>query len=93
MKRKRRLLVQRGLDLQFPPVNSGGLIEATFRTIFANLRDLFPPVNSGGLIEATWTTYGSLGRQVGFPPVNSGGLIEATGPGHTASAAPRGFRR
>ena len=43
----------------FPPVNSGGLIEA--RTSFgwpivAGASVAFPPVNSGGLIEACLTT-------------------------------------
>ena len=62
----------------FPPVNSGGLIEAVVaRRLGAGRAEGFPPVNSGGLIEAarsTGTPAGSLRR---FPPVNSGGLIEA----------------
>ena len=37
----------------FPPVNSGGLIEADLVTRPVLLGDTaFPPVNSGGLIEA-----------------------------------------
>ena len=37
----------------FPPVNSGGLIEASQFTEHERKRtEAFPPVNSGGLIEA-----------------------------------------
>ena len=39
----------------FPPVNSGGLIEAAMlyqRAWMLMHRAMFPPVNSGGLIEA-----------------------------------------
>ena len=40
------------MRLAFPPVNSGGLIEAvTVRGLPAEGKG-FPPVNSGGLIEA-----------------------------------------
>ncbi len=62
----------------FPPVNSGGLIEA-YKPMFQlpSCQRAFPPVNSGGLIEA-----GEIDPPLGvvaraFPPVNSGGLIEA----------------
>ena len=63
----------------FPPVNSGGLIEAACRWCFVRqrIRRRFPPVNSGGLIEAPFVRH-VLVKQIGmFPPVNSGGLIEA----------------
>ena len=36
----------------FPPVNSGGLIEAQAPAQFPRGARHFPPVNSGGLIEA-----------------------------------------
>ena len=37
----------------FPPVNSGGLIEAEVLALLHRAhRGGFPPVNSGGLIEA-----------------------------------------
>ena len=61
----------------FPPVNSGGLIEAyAAPAAAARSAGAFPPVNSGGLIEASilWMLGGRLNE---FPPVNSGGLIEA----------------
>ena len=39
--------------LQFPPVNSGGLIEARSASgPLYSVTPMFPPVNSGGLIEA-----------------------------------------
>ena len=42
----------------FPPVNSGGLIEAGASSFFFfEVFSRFPPVNSGGLIEAG--SYGS----------------------------------
>ncbi len=66
-----------GLLRQFPPVNSGGLIEACRVAPFLMRRSMFPPVNSGGLIEADDSAdEGSAGPDE-FPPVNSGGLIEA----------------
>ena len=37
---------------RFPPVNSGGLIEAFICFSYIIDRPTFPPVNSGGLIEA-----------------------------------------
>ena len=37
---------------EFPPVNSGGLIEAWSAAREAGSGGSFPPVNSGGLIEA-----------------------------------------
>ena len=41
------------LSPEFPPVNSGGLIEASARQEqFPPEWTMFPPVNSGGLIEA-----------------------------------------
>ena len=40
-------------DTPFPPVNSGGLIEAQRILVSPDhIRNMFPPVNSGGLIEA-----------------------------------------
>ena len=36
----------------FPPVNSGGLIEAACAPLDERAAGAFPPVNSGGLIEA-----------------------------------------
>ena len=61
----------------FPPVNSGGLIEAIFSNQKFLLLKKFPPVNSGGLIEA-WSWLDFTDQQTStFPPVNSGGLIEA----------------
>ena len=65
----------------FPPVNSGGLIEASpSRGRLPACVARFPPVNSGGLIEARphAAAVGSgLRSSITFPPVNSGGLIEA----------------
>ena len=70
------------LVFEFPPVNSGGLIEALSGDAgeAAATSRMFPPVNSGGLIEAMASSV----RRVTwrwlhlFPPVNSGGLIEAS---------------
>ena len=62
----------------FPPVNSGGLIEASSAMRRAcRARSMFPPVNSGGLIEAVVVGPDDV-VVAKFPPVNSGGLIEAT---------------
>ena len=64
---------------KFPPVNSGGLIEADYSVTSCGPRvDAFPPVNSGGLIEAS-SASACPGSPRRFPPVNSGGLIEALG--------------
>ena len=42
------------MKAEFPPVNSGGLIEAErVKARFRISAGWFPPVNSGGLIEAT----------------------------------------
>ena len=42
-----------GVAAEFPPVNSGGLIEANCYWRFYSFTIIrFPPVNSGGLIEA-----------------------------------------
>ena len=63
---------------KFPPVNSGGLIEAIDTTSTATVYLLtFPPVNSGGVIEAIRTSPSQNTPLSVFPPVNSGGLIEA----------------
>ena len=68
-------------DLQFPPVNSGGLIEACETPSgYTGRSSWFPPVNSGGLIEAAGSTTSPAGARRTFPPVNSGGLIEASPP-------------
>ena len=41
-----------GAQVAFPPVNSGGLIEAErYKSLIPSTFE-FPPVNSGGLIEA-----------------------------------------
>ena len=63
--------------LLFPPVNSGGLIEARNISERCSPGHGFPPVNSGGLIEASPFKGNSDAGSPGFPPVNSGGLIEA----------------
>ena len=43
-----------GFAYTFPPVNSGGLIEANLIPGTVDAAALaFPPVNSGGLIEAS----------------------------------------
>ena len=61
----------------FPPVNSGGLIEALIDPVAEFPPTGFPPVNSGGLIEAEVTVRRADVFMPEFPPVNSGGLIEA----------------
>ena len=49
VKRNGHKICRRG---KFPPVNSGGLIEAWFTIADMGVLIEFPPVNSGGLIEA-----------------------------------------
>ena len=69
----------------FPPVNSGGLIEAATIAAQSDNSLAFPPVNSGGLIEAAVLPAVLTWSPARFPPVNSGGLIEARD--HTIIAA------
>ena len=86
----------------FPPVNSGGLIEARSKPVtsdFIRHGARFPPVNSGGLIEAADVQRDvSRANPAMFPPVNSGGLIEAAVDRRASSVAGGGvsageFRR
>ena len=64
----------------FPPVNSGGLIEAiTGLPTMLRPAPKFPPVNSGGLFEVSTAPAMSARRLSGVPPVNSGGLIRSAG--------------
>ena len=72
--------------MPFPPVNSGGLIEAMNWAGITRHAPRFPPVNSGGLIEANCCADSIAFTVSSFPPVNSGGLIEAR---HDAAATPR----
>ena len=72
----------------FPPVNSGGLIEAPqARRQPLRLQGAFPPVNSGGLIEAAIARITGIRASRRFPPVNSGGLIEAVHAGDMTAFA------
>ena len=80
-------------QMTFPPVNSGGLIEARCRARpIARTPSGFPPVNSGGLIEA-FSPWRGFGLKLAFPPVNSGGLIEAERFARLAAAGLPCFRR
>ena len=49
---KRRGQQDNAARYEFPPVNSGGLIEASKGMPCLSSIPKFPPVNSGGLIEA-----------------------------------------
>ena len=50
----------------FPPVNSGGLIEALATSARPFILMSFPPVNSGGLIEAPSCGYHATDVNPGF---------------------------
>ena len=79
---------------RFPPVNSGGLIEATSCLVTSSfIGPSFPPVNSGGLIEAAWAVVLTRTYPTAFPPVNSGGLIEAQSAGADLMVRLTSFRR
>ena len=79
---------------RFPPVNSGGLIEAATTMIVSRTPSVpFPPVNSGGLIEAMNNVNVDVDQIGSFPPVNSGGLIEATPMGEGSITRSTCFRR
>ena len=60
----------------FPPLKSGGLIEAFYWINERHSIFLFPPLKSGGLIEARRSWPQTCLPQM-FPPLKSGGLIEA----------------
>ena len=54
MKHHGLVIILAKMARKFPPVNSGGLIEAQLDPFdFFLFLPAFPPVNSGGLIEAT----------------------------------------
>ena len=61
----------------YPPVLSGGFIEATTNRVELTTLAAYPPVLSGGFIEASDPNRSTLVDYLPYPPVLSGGFIEA----------------
>ena len=68
----------------FPPLISGGPIEAVAFIAVPIFTALFPPLISGGPIEAPLVSVLESPPATPFPPLISGGPIEATFHGLTA---------
>jgi len=79
------------LAVPFPPLISGGLIEAGPQLGSDRRTGVFPPLISGGLIEAAFANCSAQALSA-FPPLISGGLIEARR-GCAEESARRDFRR